>query len=431
MTTLATNLATNARVSTEGTTAGVLPAMTRYGTSALGPIAVSGAHFLAALIFLHTLPRWAFGLFSFLLVLVPFSMSMCGALFAAPLARSARTGIVSEADTLTYLKANAAFAMLAGLSVTGLMMASGARAGVAALFGLYGIAMVLRWFARNYAYATRKPYRALSSDLAYSTLLVAGLGALVALHLLSVQTGGAILLISAAVAIAPFGASFVRNQIASLFVGRIAAYRDIWRELSRWSLMGVVMSEMCANAHAYLVTFISGPHAFAVLAVGSLLMRPVSLILSALPDVERPLMAQQLAGGGPTSALRIVKEFRTAAGAIWLATIALAAALLTWFPHLLIKKDYALADVVSVLVLSSAIMALRSLRTPESVLLQAAGEFRKLAVAGAWAAGATLAATFVLLLTLGPVAALGGILVGDLVLTARVFTLAKAWRLQQ
>jgi O-antigen/teichoic acid export membrane protein len=160
-------------------------------------------------------------------------------------------------------------------------------------------------------------------------------------------------------------------------------------------------------------------------------MRPVSLILSALPDVERPLMAQQLANGGPASAFRIVKEFRTAAGAIWLATIALAAALLTWFPHLLIKKDYALADVVSVLVLSSAIMALRSLRTPESVLLQAAGEFRKLAVAGGWAAGATLAATLVLLLTMGPVAALGGILVGDLVLTARVFALAKTWRQSQ
>lgn len=431
MTALAPDLAANARISTERTAASVLPAMTRYGTSALGPIAVSGAHFLAALIFLHTLPRWAFGLFSFLLVLVPFSMSMCGALFAAPLARSARTGIVGEADTLTYLKANAAFATLAGLSVTGLMMVSGARAGVAGLFGLYGVAMVLRWFARNYAYATRKPFRALTSDLAYSILLVTGLGCSVALHLLSVQTGGAVLLISAVVAIAPFGAGFVRNQIASLFIGRISAYRDIWRELSRWSLMGVVMSEMCANAHAYLVTFISGPHAFAVLAVGSLLMRPVSLILSALPDVERPLMAQQLATGGPASAFRIVKEFRTAAGAIWLATIALAAALLTWFPHLLIKKDYALSDVVSVLVLSSAIMALRSLRTPESVLLQAAGEFRKLAVAGGWAAGATLAATLVLLLTVGPVAALGGILVGDLVLTARVFALAKAWRQSQ
>jgi hypothetical protein len=431
MTALAPDFTANARVSTETAPVSVLPAMTRYGTSALGPIAVSGAHFLAALIFLHTLPRWAFGLFSFVLVLVPFSMSMCGALFAAPLARSARTGTVSEADSLTYLKANAAFAALAGIAVTGLMMASGARAGVAGLFGLYGVAMVLRWFARNYAYATRKPYRALSSDLAYSVLLAAGLGGAVAMHLLSVQTGAAILLASAAVAIAPFGTSFVRNQIASLFVGRISAYKNIWRELSRWSLMGVVMSEMCANAHAYLVTFISGPHAFAVLAVGSLLMRPVSLILSALPDVERPLMAQQLASGGPASAFRIVKEFRTAAGAIWLATIALAAALLTWFPHLLIKKDYALSDVVSVLVVSSAIMALRSLRTPESVLLQAAGEFRKLAVAGAWAAGATLAATLALLLTMGPIAALGGILFGDLVLTARVFALAKAWRLQQ
>jgi hypothetical protein len=414
-----------------GVAADRLSALARHSTSALGPIAVSAAHFVAALIFLHTLPRVAFGLFSFVLVLVPFSMSMCGAMFAAPLARSARTGVVSEADTFTYLKTNAAFAVLAGLAIAGLMAASGANAVLAVLFGFYGCAMVLRWFARNYAYVTRKLYRALASDLAYSLLLVTGLGALVATHFVTAANGAAMLLLSGVAAVAPFGANFLRKQVVALFAGRITGYRDIWRDLSRWSLLGVVMSEMCANAHAYLVTFISGPHAFAVLAVGSLLMRPVSLILSALPDVERPLMAQELANHGPLGALRIVKEFRTAAGAIWLVTIVLSAALLTWFPHLLIKKDYALTDVVWVLVLSSGIMALRSLRTPESVLLQAAGEFRKLAVAGAWAAGTTVVATIVLLLTIGPVAALGGILLGDLVLTGRVFALARAWKLQQ
>ena len=68
----------------------------------------------------------------------------------------------------------------------------------------------------------------------------------------------------------------------------------IWQEFARWAVFGVVLTEFTANAHAYLVTFISGPKAFAVLALGSLLMRPASLVLSALPDIERPRMARKI-----------------------------------------------------------------------------------------------------------------------------------------
>ena len=52
---------------------------------------------------------------------------------------------------------------------------------------------------------------------------------------------------------------------------------------------------MTVNAHAYLVTFISGPGPFALLAVGQMLMRPASLVQSALPDLERPAMTRAIA----------------------------------------------------------------------------------------------------------------------------------------
>ena len=48
----------------------------RYGVSAAGPVAVSGAHFLASLIFLRNLPAREFGLFSFVMVVVSFGMSL-------------------------------------------------------------------------------------------------------------------------------------------------------------------------------------------------------------------------------------------------------------------------------------------------------------------------------------------------------------------
>ena len=433
MTALALMLATVARVPVDERdrfAAAIIAAATRYGTSALGPILISAAHFVAAIVFLHTLPRWAFGQFSFLLVAVPFAMSMCGAMFGAPVARAIREGSISEADTLTFLKANATFSALAGLAIAGLMMATGARVGLAAEFGTYGAAMTLRWFARSYAYSTGRPYRVLWSDLVYSVLVVGGLGILLALHRLWVHTGSAMLLISAVAAFGAFGVGYARSLFHAIFSGRLAAYLTTWRELSRWSLAGVLMSEMTVNAHAYLVTFISGPKAFAVLALGSLLMRPVSLVLAALPDMERPLMARRLAAGGPSAAFRIVKEFRTAAGAIWLATVLLLIGLLTWFPHLIVKDGYEANEVFVVAALSAVIMAVRCFRTPESVLMQAAGEFRKLAGAGVWAAAASLIATLVLLIAVGPIAAMGGILIGELIVMGRVLVLVKAWKAQ-
>ena len=56
--------------------------------STSGPVATSGAHFLASLIFLRNLPAGEFGLFSFVLVIVPFCMSMIGALLVIPVTRS-------------------------------------------------------------------------------------------------------------------------------------------------------------------------------------------------------------------------------------------------------------------------------------------------------------------------------------------------------
>jgi O-antigen/teichoic acid export membrane protein len=268
----------------------------------------------------------------------------------------------------------------------------------------------------------------LTSDLAYSTLLLGMLAALALGHRVTVWNAALALLGAAIAGVLAFDVKHLRRYAQALKAGRLGRYFAFWRDLSRWALLGVVMSEATANAHAYLVTFISGPKAFAVLAVGTLLMRPVSLVLSALPDVERPLMSRALRAGKRQQAFRNVKEFRTASGAIWTGTLVLAAILLTWFPQLLIKHEYPFGEVVTVVAISAGIMALRTLRTPESVLLQAAGEFRALAGAGFWSSIASVVATFALLLAAGPVAALGGILIGDAVALERTFALARKWK---
>jgi O-antigen/teichoic acid export membrane protein len=403
----------------------------RYGISAAGPISISAAHFIASLIFLRAFAPAAFGLFSFALVIVPLCLSMSAALLGAPVATAITRGhALSDHELASLMKANFAFSFVAGIVIAALLFASGAEIPLAALLGVYGGAMTLRWFARSYAYTKRAIARVAASDFSYSVLLTASLATLLATHTLTPANAALAMGASIALALLPFGTTFLKQQIASLFTGTLGIYRAIWRDLTRWSLLGVVATELTANAHAYLVTFISGPKAFALLAVGSLFMRPVSLCLSALPDLERPAMARKIAAGHATSAYRHVREFRAAAIVIWLCTIVLSVVVMHWFPTLILKHGYDARDVSIVVVLWATIMAVRLLRTPESVLLQAAREFRPLAGASLWSSVVSLALTLGLLLVAGPIASLCGILAGDLVMTAKILVLARKWRAQ-
>jgi len=401
----------------------------RYGVSAFGPLAISGAHFAASLLFLHALSRAEFGMFSFLLIVVPFCLSISGALIGASVSRAAsHARPMDEAGLATHFKVNLLLSALAGAFAFALLCASHAGIGLAFLLGAYAGTMTLRWFARTLSYATRTPLRVAVSDMTYAGFVIIGLFALSALHALTAFRAGEILFGAAFLGLAAFGPDYLRSQFWPARSGSLFAFRRVWLDLARWSVLGVVLTELTANAHAYLVTFLWGPSAFALLAVGSLLMRPVVLVLAALPDLERPVMSRKIAAGDRVGACRTVKEFRTAVGAIWLATIALACVLLMLFPHLILKRGYDETQALVVLAFWAAITAVRVLRTPESVLLQAAGEFRALAGASMWSCIASLAVTLTLLLTFGPIASLGGLLAGDVVMTSRIFMLSGRWK---
>src|ERR1700761_275166 len=147
----------------------LMPVLLRYAMTAMGPISISAAHFIAAIIFLHTLARAEFGLFSFVFIVVSFCFSMSGALFGASLVNSLNMkGFLSSDGLASFMKANALFSLLAAVLVFVLMLGGSASPGLAGLIGLYGGVMTMRWFARSHAYAIHKMLRAIRSDLAYS-----------------------------------------------------------------------------------------------------------------------------------------------------------------------------------------------------------------------------------------------------------------------
>jgi O-antigen/teichoic acid export membrane protein len=407
----------------------LVPLVLRYAFNTLGPISIAGAHFLTSLLFLHYLPPEQFGLFSFAFVVVPFALSMGGALFGAALVNSANGKVpMTDGELAAYMKANLVFAALAAIAIFGLMIASTANAAFAAIVSLYGALMTIRWFARCHAYAVHQMPRAIISDLIYSTILVGGLGVLIVTRHLTPVFAATVLVLCSGSALFGFGGNFLRAQMTALWNGSLRAFLPIWRDLARWSLLGVISTEFTANAHAYLVTLISGPKAFALLALGSLFMRPVSLVMTALPDAERATMARALNAGKFGDAMRAVFQFRIAGLVVLAGTSILAAIIMIWFPHVVLKRGYDEASVVAVLCIWVAIMAIRALRTPESVLLQAGGEFKLLASASVNSSVVSLLFTSGLLFAFGPIVSLGGVLTGEVVMALQIFAQARRWR---
>jgi hypothetical protein len=401
----------------------------RYGLSMTGPAAVSAAHFLSSLIVLAVLRPDAFGQFSFLLVIVPFGLGIVAALLNAPAAQTRGKDPATAAAEIRILqKVSLAVSLAAGVAVGVLMGAIHAPPWAALWFGIYGLGFTRRGFVRALANVRAQYGRVAFSDILYAVLLVAGLAALMLAGRFDV-TGGAFCFAAAAlISLLPFGRTDGGALAGALSHASFADYLPIWRAVTRWSLAGVVLTEVTINAHAYLVTFFAGPRAFGLLAVGALFLRPASLTLSALPEIDLPLMNRHIAAGDVAGAFKVVRDFRIVAFAALAVTVMLAIAVMVWFPQFVLKKGYDESGVWAVLIWWIAIVALRALRTPEAVFLQAANRYPALARISMVSGAVSLAATTALLFAFGPVASLGGILLGEVAIVAMIFPLAWSFR---
>lgn len=403
----------------------------RYGLTSLGPVAVSGAHFVASLLFLRLLPPADFGHFSFLMIVVPFCLSATGAVLGAPAAMTrGKTAAIAEAELKTLLNISLVVSALASVTVAAMMALTGAAPVASLVFGLYAALFTTRAFARSYANVEGAIERVAGSDIIYSLVLIAALTALAAADVFSLANAGIALVLAAVLAMPAFGRGYAARFAGAIRAPQFTAYRPMWRQVTRWSLLGVVLTELAANCHAYLVTFISGPGAFGLLALGALFMRPASLVLGALPDIDQPVMARKIAERDLKGAFGVVNEFRTAAGAVLAGTVLLALLLVFWFPHLLLK-NFQVHDVLIVLAFWSAITLLRVVRTPEAVFIMASGGYSRLAWISGVSSVVALLLTLALLIMVGPLWSLGGVLAGEAMMVAMLFPLTNRWRRQR
>ncbi len=400
-----------------------------YAMAIFGPVSTAGCQFVLSLQLLHGVSAAEFGGFTFLMVASQFSIGLSSALLCAPLpALLAEQGRDTDGAVRPLFAGNV---YLAGL-VLGVLALVGAGVGVAPeaslLFALYGGMFLLRWFARAYAYAVGAQWRTVASDLTYSGVLFVGIVCVWLSGSASLVGAFAWLLAATILSFAPFGFEYARRQARLNGAADIAGYRAVWRRHSQWSLLGVVTTEATGNAHAYVVTLAAGPAAFALVAASALLARPITVAMNALTEFERAQMARALAQPGQAGRTPSLSLFRAALLVALALNAAAAAFLLGFFPRLVFPEAYALEALAIGAALWFAIAGVRVLRTPESALLQAAGEFRALSMASVYASGIALAAVIVLLGAGGPLLSVVGVLVGEAVFALFIWRQTARWR---
>jgi len=401
----------------------------RYALATIGPVGAAGAQFILSLQLLHLLPPASFGSFSFLLITSQFSIGLWSALFCAPLPivmaqeKEDTRGLVDSlfaVNLLLSLLAFCAFSILA----TGLEVSAQASA----LFSGYAALTLLRWFARAHAYTTGAAIRTIASDLMYSAGLLIGIGLIAVSGAESPDLPYAALLVSAAIGLVPFGRGYFVKQFVHIRLRAIPRYADVWRQHSSWSLVGVITTEATVNAHAYIVTLVSGPLAFAPIAASALIIRPVGVVMNALSEFERPQMARQIASRDLRSAQRSARMFLCVLALTWALTAAGGVLLVVYSPEVIFPSEYSHSYLIAGMALWLGVTFMRILRTPDSVLLQAAGMFRWLAHASIISSVVSIAAVTILLVLGGPLWSLGGVLLGEAVFAAWTWYQARRWR---
>lgn len=386
---------------------------------------VSIANFALSFSTLRLESSAAFGTFAFLFAAATFLIALAGALFSAPL--QALFHGDSQATTSVLCAASVA-AMLAGPIYALLGLAMGLGLTFAVCYGVFAGFTIVRSVGRAWGYLTDQRWRVTRSDAVYAVVTTGTFAAIHAWGRLAPRDAIYVALaLGSLVATAGLGRGFAAEVWRSR-KARLHGYRSIWRDQSRWSLLGVSANEAAANAQIYLLALLAGTAIVAPIAASALLMRPINVVQNAMIDFERARIAQSLATRPFDDTYRSVRLFRHMLLLLWAATIVVAALILTFRPGLIIPNGYDLASVTLATTLWAAVWLIIAIQVPHNVLLQAAGDFRTLARASVCAALVSVAGMLIAIAAGHPIWTVAALVPGWLTSTILVFAAVRHLR---
>lgn len=401
----------------------------RHILALVGPVASAGLQLLLSILLLHIMDARDFGRLSFLLVLTQLSWGVWSALFCAPLSSLFKQGSL-ETRRLAQQRlfsANLIGAATATIVFVILALALGFAMLTAVLFAGYAAVALLRWYGRAQAYVEGRQLAVTRSDIGYALIVLLSPIAVRLYPQQPMLMVSATLLAAVLFAMAALSPRSLILQMRGFSLCAARGYGSIWHSHGQWALLGVVSTEATANAHAYLITLLRGPTAFAPIAASMILIRPLTIGTNALSEFERPRLAGIIADQDIGRTQRSVLFFRLLLGAVWLGTLLLAAAVMLLKPRLLFPAHYALEELALAGALWMIVGVARMVRTPDSILLQAAGSFRPLAMASVTSAVVSLISVSLLIVMAGPLWSILGIVAGEAVFAGMTWIQGRRW----
>jgi hypothetical protein len=251
---------------------------------------------------------------------------------------------------------------------------------------LYVGSTLIREYTRSYHFSYLKVGDVLTQDAISLALSVIGIAT--AWYFGQVLTLNVLFLILAACQILASIPAIAkhRRHFRLSFGGK--AWRDylvVWREQSRWALLGVAATEFQQRGYVFIVALAFGTANVALLQAAALLFRPVQLLTHAWSKLARVILADHFANGRHAKARKFTLKSLGAAAAVY--ALYLGALALAW-PLLkahLFEGEF--ADVETIILLWCVAIGVITTTGVFSVEAQSMVKFRELSYGSILGAG--------------------------------------------
>ncbi|MBU1314574.1 MAG: hypothetical protein KJ947_02840 [Alphaproteobacteria bacterium] len=386
--------------------------------SMAGPVAVAGAHFLASALLIPHVDPAEFGTFAFAMVVLQVFTGISDGLLGSPMAVTAHNAGSNNLNVFWSVNIiYCTFVFLISLVIfLGFTGATGAS-----FLAVFVATMTFRWFCRALLIQQDKKKHVWLADILYSCLLVGLLALVWVFEIITIEIVTLSLCAAAMITLPLFlwalrGVLRIQPMLAAS-----KAFRPIWIEHSRWSLLGVGANAITIESHVFVVSLIAGPAAFAPVAVAALLYRPTLIGIYSIAQVERPRIAKIAHESGVEKGARETGIFIIVLCVMWFANSVGASILISFFGEALSDK-YDLSVVTECAALLGAVMLVRSIRHPLLTFLQAVHRFKAVATMTGFVAPISVVATISGLYVGGVTGSIAGLLFSDIALLVAVYT---------
>jgi N-acetylglucosaminyldiphosphoundecaprenol N-acetyl-beta-D-mannosaminyltransferase len=347
---------------------------------------LSTFNFALNLLLIRLWPPELFGLFATALAVALICFSVQYSLVGTQLSvlRPRVYGQPDETKLLTTLwSANCVLmiALPAAVALGALCLGLKSGTAFAAALAIYVGGMLLREYARSLLFSEFVPMAVLQLDSLFVAVAVVGVS-LLWLMMGEPDPGGALFVLGLASALAAVPFLLRRSAQMQFCLDATARnqYRNVWRNQSRWALLGAILYETMSRAHVFVVGAWFGVAAVGILQAGEMLFRPLGLLLQAWERTALPRFSA-LAGAARYSKAHALA--RQSLIVLLMAAVLFAGVLWGAWPWLqahVFRASY--ADIGFVVCLWGAAAIVRLIAQVFCIELQGFGRFRQLSFIG-------------------------------------------------